>query len=96
MDAPIFSVSLDMPQWLYIVLIILAIYIVVSVLLFYLQDYFFFKPEKLPADFQFHYENQEVDEYNIETRDGASLNGLHFKVENPKGIVMYLLSLIHI
>ena len=79
-----------MPQWLYILIVILVIYVVVSVLLYYLQDFFLFKPEKLPADFQFYYENQEVDEYNIETRDGASLNGLHFKVKNPKGIVLYL------
>lgn len=79
-----------MPQWLYILVIVLIIYIVVSILLYYLQDLFLFKPEKLPADFQFFYENQEVDEYNIETRDGASLNGLHFKVKNPKGIVLYL------
>ncbi len=79
-----------MSQWLYIVLVLLLIYVVVSVLLYYLQDYFLFKPEKLPADFQFYYENQEVDEYNIETRDGAILNGLHFKVEDSKGVVLYL------
>jgi len=49
-----------------------------------------FKPEKLEKDFQFHYENQEIEEYNVETRDGAIINGLHFKVEKPKGIVFYL------
>jgi alpha-beta hydrolase superfamily lysophospholipase len=49
-----------------------------------------FKPEKLPADFQFHYENQETEEYNVETRDGAVINGLRFKARNPKGVVFYL------
>ncbi|MFT6167364.1 MAG: pimeloyl-ACP methyl ester carboxylesterase [Vicingaceae bacterium] len=49
-----------------------------------------FKPEKLDKDFQYFYENQEVEEYNIETRDGALINGLHFKVEKPKGVVLYL------
>lgn len=79
-----------MPQWLYISLIVLAIYIGVSILLYYLQDYLLFKPEKLDKDFQYFYDNQEVEEYNIETRDGALINGLHFKVANPKGVVLYL------
>lgn len=79
-----------MPVWLNITLVVLVIYIVVSVLLYYLQDYFLFKPEKLPKDFQFHYKNQIVDEYNLETRDGGIINGLHFKVENPVGVVFYL------
>jgi len=79
-----------MPTWLHITLIVVAIYIVISILLYYLQDYFLFKPEKLPKDFTFLYENQQVEEYNIETRDGAVINGLHFRVENPRGVVLYL------
>jgi pimeloyl-ACP methyl ester carboxylesterase len=79
-----------MQNWLYIVLVILGIYILLSVLLFYLQDYFLFKPEKLSKDFQFHYDNQEIEEYNIETRDGAIINGLRFKSQKPKGVVFYL------
>ena len=59
-------------------------------MLYFLQDYLMFKPEKLEKDFQFHYENQEIEEYNVETRDGATINGLRFKVKDPKGIVFYL------
>ncbi len=79
-----------MPYWAYILIVILAIYITVSILLFFLQDYFMFKPEKLPEDFNFHYDNQEIEEYNVETRDGAVINGLRFKTQNPKGVVFYL------
>lgn len=79
-----------MQNWLYIVLLILSVYILISVLLYFLQDYFLFKPEKLSKDFQFHYDNQDIEEYNIETRDGATINGLRFMSENPKGIVFYL------
>jgi hypothetical protein len=79
-----------MPNWLVVVLIVLAVYLVISIALYYLQDYFLFKPEKLPKDFQFLYENQIVEEYNLETRDDAIINGLHFKVANPKGVVLYL------
>lgn len=59
-------------------------------MLYYLQDYFLFKPEKLPQDFQFFYEHQIVEEYNLQTPDGANINGLHFAVDNPKGVVLYL------
>ena len=79
-----------MPYWAYILLLILGIYIVISLLLFFLQDYFMFKPEKLPKDFHFHYDNQEIEEYNIDTRDGAIINGLRFKTKDPKGVVFYL------
>ncbi|MEM6362658.1 MAG: alpha/beta fold hydrolase [Bacteroidota bacterium] len=79
-----------MPLWLYIALLVLLVYVVISVLLYYLQEYLLFKPEKLPREFQFYYENQVVEEYDIETRDGAVINGLHFKTENPRGAVLYL------
>lgn len=79
-----------MQNWLYILWIVLGVYILLSVLLYYLQDYFLFKPEKLPKDFQFYYDNQEIEEYNFETRDGATINGLRFKSKDPKGVVFYL------
>lgn len=80
-----------MPYWLQIVLIVITVYIIISVALFYLQDFLLFKPEKLDEDFQFAYENQDTKEYFLETRDGAKLNGLLFKSKNqPKGVVLYL------
>ncbi len=86
----IFLYISSMAIWISTFLTILVVYIVISVLLYYLQDYLLFKPEKLPKDFQFYYENQVIEEYNLETRDGAIINGLHFKVENPRGVVLYL------
>ncbi len=79
-----------MPNWLYILLVVLAVYSGISVLLYFLQEQLLFKPEKLPKDFQFFYEHQETEEYNLTTRDGAIINGLHFKTEKPKGVVLYL------
>ena len=79
-----------MPNWVYIVFLLLLIYVLINILLYFLQDYFMFKPEKLPADFLFQYEHQEIEEYNVETRDGAIINGLRFKAQQPKGIVFYL------
>ena len=80
-----------MPYWLSTLLTVAIIYIVVSIALYYLQDYVLFKPEKLPKDFQFNYENQDIEEYNMVTRDGATLNGVLFKAKgNPRGVVLYL------
>ncbi|MEX0275220.1 MAG: alpha/beta hydrolase [Flavobacteriaceae bacterium] len=79
-----------MPLWLHILLLVVVVYLGISILLYVLQDRIMFKPEKLPADFQFHYENQEIEEYNVTTRDGANINGLRFKARDPKGVVFYL------
>ncbi|MFD2824422.1 alpha/beta hydrolase [Lacinutrix iliipiscaria] len=80
-----------MPYWLYVLIIVAIAYAVISIALYYLQDYMLFKPEKLPQDFQFYYENQETKEYNLETRDGAVINGLRFMPKGKsKGVVLYL------
>ena len=80
-----------MPYWSYIIIIALVVYIAISIALYYLQDYMLFKPEKLHKDFEFFYENQNIEEHNLETRDGAVINGLLFKPKGPsKGIVLYL------
>ncbi len=79
-----------MKDWVFILLLVVGIYIVLSILLYFLQDYLLFKPEKLSKDFQFYYDNQEIEEYNITTRDGAVINGLLFKAKESKGIVFYL------
>ena len=80
-----------MAYWVSTLLLVLAIYIAISIALYYLQDYVLFKPEKLPKNFQFDYENQETKEYNLETRDGAVINGLRFFPKGEsKGVVLYL------
>lgn len=77
----------DTIDWRYVLTIILIVYAVLNILVYFLQDYLMFKPEKLAKDFQFYYENQEIEEYNIETLDGALINGLRFRTESPKGVV---------
>lgn len=63
---------------------------VLNVIAYFLQERLIFKPEKLPEDFEFKYKNQIFDEYNIEVAEGVNINGVHFKVREPKGIVLYL------
>jgi len=70
--------------------ILLLLYILLSILAYFFQERFLFKPEKLPADFKFKYDKHEFDEYNIEIEDGVNINGVHFKTEDPRGLVFYL------
>lgn len=71
-------------------IIIVGIILLLLIFVYFFQDRFIFHPEKLNKDFQFHYKNQKVEEYNIEIKKGVNINGLHFKTKNPKGVVYYL------
>ena len=80
-----------MAYWLSTIITVIIIYIAISIALYYLQDYLLFKPEKLSRDFEFNYQNQEFKEYNLETRDGAVINGIRFFPKGEsKGVVLYL------
>ena len=77
-------------NWTFYLTVFLSIVAVVSVILYFFQERFLFHPEKLPEDFKFQYENQKVKEYNLKINDDVTINGLHFKAENSKGLVYYL------
>ena len=70
--------------------VIATIYVVANIVVYYAQERFLFKPEKLPKDFEYKYSHQEFKEYNIEVGPGENINGIHFQVPNPKGVVLYL------
>ena len=71
------------------VLIVLAVLLVVTVAgAYFLQEKIIFLPSKLSQEYVYEFE-QDFDELFIETEDGARLNALHFKQENPRGIIVY-------
>ena len=58
--------------------------------LFYFgQDFFFFRPERLPKWFAYHY-SFPFHEVNFDMEDGGTVNALHFRVPNSKGVVFYI------
>ncbi|MBX2928603.1 MAG: alpha/beta fold hydrolase [Saprospiraceae bacterium] len=65
------------------------IYAGVCVVFYLLQDYFFFRPEILPKQFEYKYPFPFA-EVDFEMEDGGLINGVHFKVPNSKGVVYYL------
>lgn len=73
-----------------IIIAIVSIYVITNVAAYFLQEKFLFKPEKLPSDFKFHYGEQKAEEHNLYIGDDIRINGVHFSIPKPKGIVFYL------
>ena len=71
-----------------VLLYILIGIIVLSVLVYFVQEKLIFKPEKLKADFQFQYDSP-FEELFFDTAPGVRINGLHFFRESPKGLILY-------
>ncbi len=74
----------------FIVSIIAVAILVIGILIYFFQHKFIFQPEKLPADFKFAYDHLKAEEKFVETEKGANISYLHFQVDNPKGVVIYL------
>lgn len=73
------------------ILILVGIaYVVANFVIYFAQERFLFKPEKLPKDFEFKYPNLKFQEYNLEKEPGVNINAIHFHIESPKGVVIYL------
>ncbi|MCP3929746.1 MAG: alpha/beta fold hydrolase [Bacteroidetes bacterium] len=78
-----------MQEWINIALYVVLGYVVLCLLFYFLQDYFFFRPEILPQQFEYRYPFP-FDEVNFEMEDGGKINAIHFKVPNSKGVIYYL------
>ncbi len=63
--------------------------IVLSAFIYFFQETFIFKPEKLKQDFQFKYD-VPFTEYFFDVEPGVRINALHFFRENPQGLILYL------
>ncbi|WP_438969406.1 alpha/beta hydrolase [Nonlabens sp.] len=69
--------------------IVLASYLLICGLLYFYQESLLFFPEKLEEDFTFEFKNKFI-EKDIITSTGNTINTLHFKQENSKGVIFYL------
>jgi len=79
-----------MKKLIFRIITILAIfYIVICGFLYFFQEHMIFRPEKLPADYKFEF-NQNFQEINIRTVDNVLLNGVLFKADSSKGLIFYL------
>jgi len=67
---------------------ILGSIILLSLAVYFLQDYFIFKPEKLHPQFRFRYD-VPFTELNFDVAPGVRINALHFYRTAPKGLILY-------
>jgi uncharacterized protein len=71
----------------------IAVYIIIaiaalSVIAYFVQEKLIFKPEKLHQDFVYKYD-APFEELFFDTAPGVRINGLHFKVQDPLGLILY-------
>ncbi len=63
-------------------------YGVLNVAVYIYQEKMIFWPTRLPADFEFEC-SEKFEELNISVGNGAVINCVHIKTDNPKGCVLY-------
>ena len=73
---------------IYIILGIVGIYIVSGFTLMLFQERLIFLDDELSELYQFDFP-VPFEELNLEVADTARLNGIHFKTENAKGLIIY-------
>ncbi len=78
-----------MPIWGHMLYLFALAYGGVCAVFYFGQDFFFFRPERLPKWFVYKYPFPFA-EVNFEMEDGGTINALHFKVPNSRGVVFYI------
>ncbi len=68
---------------------LLGIYLMIGTALYFLQEKILFRPTVLNQTYVFKF-SHPFEELFLKSDDGAVINAIHFKVENPKGVILYL------
>ncbi len=77
-------------NWWILLWVLGGLFLIANIIVYFWQEKFLFKPEKLPKDFEYKYPDREFTEYNIEVGPGENINAIHFQGSDPKGVVLYL------
>lgn len=72
----------------YILFLLVGLYVMIGTSLYFLQEKLLFMPTELAQDFQYQF-NHPFEELFLKTDEQAIINALHFKAENPKGVILY-------
>ena len=68
--------------------ILLILYVMIGASLYFLQEKILFLPTVLEQDYQYNF-THPFEEVFLKPAENASINALHFKTENPKGVILY-------
>ncbi|MEL6944426.1 MAG: alpha/beta fold hydrolase [Bacteroidota bacterium] len=74
---------------LYSILAFLLLYGLVIIGMYLFQDQFIFRGTALAQDYSFEFQDIDHQELWLTKADGAKINAIHFKPENPKGLILY-------
>ena len=76
-------------NWIFYLLILISILVIIGTFLYYYQErLIFLNGKKLERAFPFKFSNN-FQEIFLKTKDGQEINALHFKLEKPKGVVLF-------
>lgn len=68
--------------------ILLVLYIMIGASIYFIQEKILFLPTTLAQNYQFEF-RYPFEELFFKTAEDVSINALHFKNENPKGVILY-------
>lgn len=68
--------------------IIALLYAFTCAVVYFIQEWILFHPEKLDLDFKYQFEYPFYEIF-LDADDGAIINGLHFKLPKSKGVIFY-------
>ena len=71
-----------------VVYILFSLYMIIGTSLFFFQEKLLFLPTSLAQDYEFEF-SVPFEEVFLNTDDGSKLNAVHFKIESPKGVILY-------
>lgn len=70
------------------IIYIIAGYAIITIIIYLIQEKLIFKPEKLTQDFKYIYD-VPFKELFFDIEPGVRINGLHFYVKEPHGLILY-------
>lgn len=70
-----------------VILVLLGGYVLISTALYFFQESLIFLPSHLAQDYEYRF-MEPAKEFNLKN-EGIQLNGVHFRVKNSKGVILY-------
>lgn len=71
-----------------ILLFLIVFYVLILLGFYFFQQSIIFRPKKSAQDYTYTFK-QNFEEVNLKVDATTTLNAIHFKVENPKGVILY-------
>ena len=71
-----------------VLIVLLSLYIMVGTLLYFMQEKLMFFPTVLSQNYKYQF-NHSFEELFLRTDETTIINAIHFKVEKPKGVILY-------